>query len=171
MKTRLLTGAVVMLVVTLVLLVAPRMWPFLSARAFAALEDPTEKRVAAQESPYHKHPPKGTPPETLDPAEFKDNAAAFTAYSLAAEIRDLLYQEPCLCPCRKTQGHQSLLDCYRSRHGVACHACQMELFFIFAARQRGKSPKEIRNALFKNEWKSVNIDRFVAEYKIATDRK
>lgn len=101
--------------------------------------------------PYHKGPPMGPLPATLDPAQFKEKRAAFVGYSIAAKIRELLYQEPCYCECNKMEGHESLLDCYTSKHGEYCHTCQSEVFFIYEQSKLGKTAAEIREALEKGD--------------------
>ena len=135
-------------------------------RASTASDEQTEKSLRPKDSPYHRHPPKGPLPSTLDPAQFKGNPVAFVAYTVAARIKELLYQEPCFCPCKKLKGHKSLLDCYVDTHGVSCKACQGEVFFSFAQHERGKSPKQIRKALRKGEWARLDVDRCVRDYQV-----
>jgi uncharacterized protein with PCYCGC motif len=101
--------------------------------------------------PYHKTLPTGLLPQTLDPAQFKENRKAFVGYSIAAQIKELLYQEPCYCPCNKMEGHQSLLDCFTSNHSEFCRTCQSEVFFIYEQNKLGKTAAEIREALEKGE--------------------
>jgi hypothetical protein len=110
---------------------------------------------------YHKEPPTGALPETLDPSRFKDNHPAFVAYSIAAKIRKLLYQEPCYCGCDAAQGHQSLLDCFTTRHGVLCHACQSEVLFCLERKNKGSSAAEIREAMDKREFLQVDFAKYV----------
>src|ERR1700731_1468364 len=87
--------------------------PFGNAAPPASKEhSPTS--TSPRDSPYHRHPPTGPLPVTIDPAKFEDNRRAYVAYSIAAQIKELLYQEPCFCHCRKFEGHKSLLDCYTS---------------------------------------------------------
>lgn len=106
------------------------------------------------EHAYHKEPPVGPLPETLNPKPFIGQKRAFVAYSIAAKIRELLYQEPCYCPCDKVAGHKSLLDCFTSTHGYGCRGCQSEVFFIYEQSKDRKSPGEIREAMEKREmWK------------------
>jgi Protein of unknown function with PCYCGC motif len=121
---------------------------------------PNAEMCAKQAAPvpsghaYHKEPPVGPLPETLDPKPFLAEKRAFVAYSIAAKIRELLYQEPCYCPCDKVAGHKSLLDCFTSTHGYGCRGCQSQVFFIYERSKEGKSPGEIREAMEKREmWK------------------
>ena len=116
---------------------------------------------------YHEHPPTEPLPTTLNPARFTENRAAFVAYALAGRIKDVLYQVPCYCPCDKIEGHQSLLDCYTSRHGVACPTCQKEAFFCFLQHKKGKSPAQIRKALAATKLSELDLaaltDHFYVE--------
>src|ERR1700677_5240075 len=41
---------------------------------------------------YHPEPPTGPLPATLNPSHFADNKVVFVTYSLAAQIREVLYQ-------------------------------------------------------------------------------
>jgi hypothetical protein len=121
---------------------------------------------------YHNEPPTGAPPATLDPGQFTGDKSAFVAYSIAARIPDLLYQEPCYCPCDRMENHQSLLDCYTSMHAKTCHACQVEVFFIYQQFKAGKTAAEIREAMAKGDvWKlnyKVYGETHYSEYKQAT---
>src|SRR6202008_295283 len=81
----------------------------------------------ADGSPYHNHRPGGPLPRVLDPAQFTDRLEAFAAYSMAARIPEVLYQEPCYCPCKRSSSHKSLLDCFASTHGRVCVTCRKEV--------------------------------------------
>lgn len=124
---------------------------------------PADSRPVPQETSelaYHDHPPTEPLPGTLDPAEFRENRAAFVAYSLAAEIKETLYQLPCYCPCKRMHGHQSLLDCYTSKHGVACPTCQKELLYCYHRLSKKRaSPKSIRADLAKGKAWSISIEK------------
>jgi hypothetical protein len=109
---------------------------------------------------YHDHAPTEPLPTTLDPEPFKENRVAFTAYALAAQIRETLYQVPCYCPCNKHQGHQSLLDCFRDNHGAKCHLCQQEAIFCFIERQ--KNPAQLRQALAHGEAWCIDLEKETA---------
>ena len=103
---------------------------------------------------YHNHPPTEVLPATLDPSSFKDKHSAFVVYTLASQIKDVLYQVPCYCPCHKLEGHQSLLDCYTSKHGVRCPTCQKEAIFCYLQHRKGKNVSQIRKAIAKGKaWK------------------
>jgi hypothetical protein len=115
-------------------------------------------------SPFHNHPPKDPLPKTLDPVQFADNPAAFVAYSLAAQIPEILYQIPCACPCRETLQHQSLFDCFRTHHGLDCDACKKEVVFCFEAKRKGMSVSATRQEIQDGRWASVNLPQYAKEY-------
>src|SRR6266404_3754338 len=104
----------------------------------------TLERQRRTEFAFHPSAPTGPLPLTLDPAQFRDRKKAFVAYSIARRIREVLYQEPCYCGCDLNKGHESLLDCYTTIHGVACPTCQMLVIFAFEQHKAGKTAREIR---------------------------
>lgn len=113
-----------------------------------------EHAAEARPHAYHDHPSTEPLPETLDPSQFASNHVAFVVYRVAAQIKQTLFQVPCYCPCDRRQGHTSLLDCYRDRHGVACPTCQKELLFCFRELQKAKTPAQIREAIERGKaWK------------------
>jgi hypothetical protein len=109
---------------------------------------------------YHNEPPAGPLPATLDPAQFADNKSAYVAYSIAAKIREVLYQEPCYCPCDKQENHRSLLDCYTSRHGIGCRKCQAEVFFVYEQSRAGKTAREIRERIENGDAWNLDITTY-----------
>lgn len=106
---------------------------------------------------YHDRPSTEPLPDTLSPSQFTDDHIAFVVYSLAAQIKQTLFQVPCYCPCDRRQGHTSLLDCYRDRHGVACPTCQKELLFCFREHQKGKTPAAMRDAIAQGKAWSTDV--------------
>lgn len=129
---------------------------------------PKQEPSLRPEHAYHLDPPTEPLPVTLDPRPFLSYKPAFVAYSIAAKIREVLYQEPCYCPCDKVAGHQSLLDCFTTTHGYGCKGCQSEVFFIYEQSKSGKTPKEIREGMEKRQmWKldaTKYADQHFAEY-------
>jgi hypothetical protein len=116
------------------------------------------------EYPYHNQPPVGPLPETLHPSRFAANKNAFVAYSIAARIRELLYQEPCYCLCSKLKGHESLLDCFTSDHGSVCHMCQIEALFVYEQSKAHRNPAEIRQAMDANEVWKLDLNQYVEDH-------
>jgi hypothetical protein len=109
--------------------------------------------------PYHHAPPKGSLPATLRPDQFSDPVVR-NCYALAATIKKTLYQLPCYCPCWRTEGHKSLLDCYITKHASLCDWCQQEAVYAYLQQRKGLSVAEIRAGIEKGEWKKVNLAQF-----------
>ncbi len=127
------------------------------AATVSAKQESPSKREALHA--YHKDAPKGPLPATLDPQAVvnqllqpKDAPTVIVIYSVAAKIKDALYQVPCYCGCDKSGGHESLLDCFTTFHGVGCGTCQMEVIYVFEQVKGGKKPTEIRDAMERGEW-------------------
>jgi hypothetical protein len=116
------------------------------------------------EHPFHEHPPAGPMPATLDPANYKDDHSTFVAYTLAGRMRELLYQEPCFCPCHKEQQHQSLLDCFAGHHGVSCQLCKQEVIYCYEQGKLGKNPAKIRRGLMNYEWGTIDAAKYADEF-------
>ncbi len=67
--------------------------------------------------PYHESAAAARPFPRLVPAGYFRNPIVARAYEIAAEIPEVVAQQPCYCRCDKF-GHRSLLDCYASDHGA-----------------------------------------------------
>jgi Protein of unknown function with PCYCGC motif len=114
----------------------------------------TQTQTSARNLAYHDYPPAEKLPSTLDPNLFTGNYGAIVTYTLAGRIKEVLYQVPCYCPCNKLEGHESLLDCYTSKHGAMCPTCQKEVLFCYQQSAKGKKPKQIRKAIARGQaWK------------------
>jgi hypothetical protein len=102
---------------------------------------------ASRIPPYHKHPPTGPLPATLDAKLFPDPLTQ-NVYALAAKEKKILYQEPCYCGCdREVVHHKSLLDCYIDRHASFCATCRMEAVFAYQEYRKGKTAAQIRREI------------------------
>jgi hypothetical protein len=105
-------------------------------------------------------PPKGhklapiLPQEQLLGPEFQPYVVH--AYELAAKIPRTLYQQPCYCYCDR-MGHNSLHSCYETDHAAHCGACLKELYFSYVQHKRGKSARQIRQAIIRGEWQKVDL--------------
>jgi Protein of unknown function with PCYCGC motif len=128
--------------------------------------DPSSTQVAGRprSHPYHDSLPSTPLPQTLDPGLFAKNRIAFVAYSLAAQIKPTLYQVPCYCGCDKEQGHQCLLDCFTSRHGVLCHTCQKEAMFCYLQHKKGKNPAQIREAIDTGRPSELDLKKYTDRF-------
>jgi Protein of unknown function with PCYCGC motif len=109
---------------------------------------------------YHAYALKPPFPATMDPKQFPD-ALSRNVYALAAKIKPVLYQQPCYCYCDRHAGHKSLLDCYVDKHGTECEICQKEAVLSYQLTQKGKTPPQIRAAIIKGDWKSVNLNPYM----------
>jgi Protein of unknown function with PCYCGC motif len=108
---------------------------------------------------YHAQAPREELPATMDPELFTDPVVQ-NAYAVAAKIKKVLYQQPCYCHCDRSQGHKSLLDCFASKHGSECGTCIYEDFYAFEQSGKGKSAAQIRAAIIKGEWKSLDATKY-----------
>ncbi len=108
---------------------------------------------------YHKEVPEGPLPATMDPALF-DNPAVRNAYSVAARIKKVLYQEPCYCHCDRSEGHGSLLDCFVSNHTAGCGVCMKEVFYVHEQSHKDKTAAQIREGIEQGEWKQVDLKKY-----------
>jgi len=110
---------------------------------------------------FHDSVPTGPLPATLSPSLFSDPVAQ-NAYSIAARIKKVLYQEPCYCHCDRSQGHGSLLDCYVSKHAEECGICQREDFYAYEQSRKGKTGAQIREGIERGDWRGVDVTKYQA---------
>jgi len=111
---------------------------------------------------YHAYALKAPYPATLDPKQFHD-ALNRNVYAVAAKVKPVLFQQPCYCYCDRHAGHKSLLDCFASTHGSECDICQKEAILSYQLTQKGKTPAQIREAIIRGDWKSVNLNPYMTE--------
>jgi Protein of unknown function with PCYCGC motif len=109
--------------------------------------------------PYHATPPSSPLPSTIDPKQFGD-AVTQNIYALAAQVKEVLYQEPCYCGCDKDAGHKSLLDCYVDRHGSFCDVCKKEAVFTYVQTKKGETAAQIRKDIIEGKWKDVDLTQY-----------
>ena len=81
------------------------------------------------------------------------------AYQLAAKIGNVLYQFPCNCRCDRALGHTSLRSCYENTHSTQCSTCALEGFFAYRMTRAGKTPAEIRAAIARHEYESIDLEK------------
>jgi hypothetical protein len=108
---------------------------------------------------FHTEAPHGQLPETLSPSEFSD-VVVQNAYTLAARVKKILYQQPCYCHCDRSQGHTSLLDCFASKHGSACGVCMREAIYSYEQSHKGKTAAQVRAGIEHGEWRDVDMSKY-----------
>ncbi len=113
---------------------------------------------------FHSEVPKGPLPATMDPEQFSDPVVR-NAYTSAAKVKKVLYQQPCYCHCDRSQGHGSLLDCFVSKHAAGCNVCTKEEFYSSEQAHKGKTGAQIRDGIEKGEWQQVDLSKYQGEMK------
>ena len=108
---------------------------------------------------FHSEIPKGPLPDTMSPTLFTD-VVVQNAYTVAAKVKKVLYQQPCYCHCDRSQGHGSLLDCFASKHAVGCQICIREDFYAYEQSRKGKTGAQIRDGIEHGEWQQVDISKY-----------
>jgi Protein of unknown function with PCYCGC motif len=126
------------------------------ARMQTGVSDPVDQGIPS----YHAYALKPPMPATLDAKQFPD-ALNRNVYALAAKIKPVLFQQPCYCYCDRSIGHKSLLDCFANTHGSECDICQKEAVFAYLQTRKGKTPAQIRAAIIRGDWKSVNMQPYM----------
>ena len=81
-----------------------------------------------------------------------------TAYKMAAKIPAVLHQQPCYCRCDRELGHNSLHSCFEGTHGATCATCMKEAIYSYQQTKKGRTPAQIRAAIEKGEWQSVELN-------------
>ena len=81
------------------------------------------------------------------------------AYLVAAKIGNVLYQLPCNCRCDRALGHTSLRSCYETAHSTECDTCAKEGFFAYQQTKLGKTPAQIRAAIARHEYESIDLEK------------
>ncbi len=82
---------------------------------------------------------------TMDPEQFVGPVK--DAYQFAGKHPELISQLWCYCGCDKTDGHRSLLDCYRGNHGAICAICTGEALMARQLSVQGSPVDQIREAI------------------------
>ena len=80
-------------------------------------------------------------------------------YEQAAKVANVIYQLPCNCRCDRALGHTSLRSCFEGLHGTECSTCAKEAFFAYSQTKLGKTPAEIRAAIARHEYESIDLEK------------
>lgn len=125
------------------------------ANSSTAQQNPNPEPIPA----FHDSAPTGPLADTLSPSLFQDTLAQ-NAYTLAARVKKVLYQQPCYCHCDRSQGHGSLLDCFTGHHAAVCGTCEREAFYAYEQTHKGKTPAQIREGIEKGEWEKLDVSKY-----------
>ena len=110
---------------------------------------------------YHAAPPSKPLPPVMSgdqlTGEYFTHPYQVTAYKMAEKIPTVLHQLPCYCRCDRALGHKSLHSCFEGTHGAACATCMREAVYAYQQTKLGKTPTEIRGAIERGEWQSVDV--------------
>ena len=80
-----------------------------------ATAGPEAPRVPA----YYQTAEEGRPfPKPVSPGRYDGYPVVQEAYRIAAEIPEVLAQQPCYCYCDRSAGHKSLASCWANDHGA-----------------------------------------------------
>jgi len=131
--------------------------------AIAAPRAPSHQAQGAEEPvpAFHAAPPQGPLPATLSPTLFTD-VVVQNAYTLAARVKKILYQQPCYCHCDRHQGHGSLFDCFAGKHASVCDICIREGLYTYEQSRKGKTAAQIRTGIEHGDWQQVDITKYQA---------
>ncbi len=80
-------------------------------------------------------------------------------YEQVARVSSVVYQLPCNCRCDRALGHTSLRSCFEGLHGTECSTCAKEGFFAYRQTRLGKTPTQIRAAIARHEYESIDLDK------------
>src|SRR5271163_2514074 len=152
-RTQKFFGGMILVVVAFCLALIPQQASSRSARNLA--QDLNPEPVPA----FHNTVPTGPLPATLSPSLFTDPVAQ-NAYSIAARIKKILYQQPCYCHCDRSQGHGSLLDCFAGKHAAECGVCIREGLYSYEQTRKGKTAAQIRDGIERGEWRQVDVTKY-----------
>ena len=130
-----------------------------SARTSSAHVTPQSPSAEEAVPAFHAQPPAGALPATMSPQAFSDPLVQ-NAYTVAARVKKVLYQQPCYCHCDRSQGHGSLLDCFASKHGAGCQICVREDLYSYEQTRKGKAPAQIREGIIRGEWQNVDLSPY-----------
>ena len=80
-------------------------------------------------------------------------------YQQVAKVGNVVYQLPCNCRCDRALGHTSLRSCFEGLHGTECSTCAKEGFFAYQQTKLGKTPAQIRAAIARHEYESIDLEK------------
>jgi hypothetical protein len=114
---------------------------------------------------YHASAPlkAGTLPPILSGAALSGENFRYPwqvhVYQQVAKVSSVAYQVPCNCRCDRALGHTSLRSCFEGLHGAECSTCAKEGFFAYQQTKLGKTPAQIREAIARHEYESIDLEK------------
>jgi hypothetical protein len=132
----------------------------LTAASYAQWSNPAEDVPA-----YHPSAPLkvGTLPPIMSGAKLTGENFRYPwqahVYQQVAHVSNVVYQLPCNCRCDRALGHTSLRSCFEGLHGTECSTCAKEGFFAYQQTKLGKTPAQIRAAIARHEYESIDLDQ------------
>jgi hypothetical protein len=132
----------------------------ITAASYAQWSNPADDVPA-----YHPSAPLkvGELPPILSGAKLTGDNFRYTwqvhVYQQVAKIGNVAYQLPCNCRCDRALGHTSLRSCFEGLHGAECSTCAKEGLFAYQQTKLGKSPAEIRAAIGRHEYESIDLEK------------
>lgn len=82
------------------------------------------------------------------------------SYKAAARNAAVIHQLPCYCYCDRGHGHNSLHSCFEDEHGAQCGVCMAEAIYADEQVKKGKTAKQIREAIVRGEYKSIDLSKY-----------
>jgi hypothetical protein len=80
-------------------------------------------------------------------------------YQQVAKVSSVVFQLPCNCRCDRALGHTSLRSCFETLHGTECSTCAKEGFYAYQQTKLGKTPDQIRAAIARHEYESIELEK------------
>jgi hypothetical protein len=80
-------------------------------------------------------------------------------YQQVAKVSGVVFQLPCNCRCDRALGHTSLRSCFETLHGTECSTCAKEGFYAYQQTKLGKTPEQIRAAIARHEYESIDLEK------------
>jgi|688.fasta_scaffold668845_2 hypothetical protein len=102
--------------------------------------------------------------EVLDPAQFNVPIVRLS-YEAAKSHPEIIEKLFCYCGCDLTASHSSLLDCFRSDHGVTCDYCQEEALLAAKLKMKGASLASIQKQVDQEFTKFYPFEQDTPAYK------
>jgi hypothetical protein len=135
----------------------------LGLMALAAVTIAATAQWASVDTPaFHAKVPRGPMPKLLQQADrsgvYFTRPFQQTAYRMADEIPEILYQLPCYCRCDRAMGHKSLHSCFEGSHAAVCTTCMSEAAYAYSKHREGKTVAQIRSGIERGDWQEVVLN-------------